>query len=293
MIQKEHLFYAFSPDLKPVQTVKSGEVVVVETVDAFGGQITSENDKLDNLDWDRVNPATGPIYVEGAEKGDFLKVTINGIEIDSMGVMASIPDAGLFGSLHKTSTIKCFDVHDDHTEFNDLVIPLTPMIGVIGVAPDQETISNGEPGAHGGNMDNRLMNVGTELYLPVFNDGALLGLGDLHASMGDGEVNVTGIEIGGKVTLTLEVIKQMSHQHPVMRKDGFFYTIYSAETLDDAVEGAAHEMLYWVKKALGYSDSDAAMLMSLMGHTEICQVVDPKKTIRFKMPNIYFRSINL
>lgn len=162
------------------------------------------------------------------------------------------------------------------------------MVGVIGVAPNGKAVSNGEPGAHGGNMDNRLMSVGTELYLPVFHQGGLFGLGDLHASMGDGEVNVTGIEIGGKVTVTFQVIKNKSHGQPIMKKDGFFYTIHSSVTLDEAVTSAAYEMHYWLKQSLGFTDSDTAMLMSIMGHTEICQVVDPKKTIRFKMPLSYF-----
>jgi amidase len=87
--------------------------------------------------------------------------------------------------------------------FNELKIELNPMIGVIGVAP-LENISNGEPGPHGGNMDNKLISEGTVLYLPVFVEGALFGLGDLHAAMGDGEVNVTGIEIGGKVTVSFD-----------------------------------------------------------------------------------------
>jgi amidase len=168
------------------------------------------------------------------------------------------------------------------------------MIGVIGVAPENGSIPNGEPGPHGGNMDNRLITIGTELYLPVFHKGASLGLGDLHAAMGDGEINVTGIEIAGKVTLTLEVIKSEKHHgHPLFRKDDSFYCIYSDDTLDQAVIGASHEMLYWLQKSLNYKVSDTAMLMSLMGDLEICQVVDPKKTVRMKMPGIYFRNLNL
>lgn len=293
MITKENIFYSFSKDNVPVKKVHPKETVIIETIDAFGGQITSEEDQLDTLDWNQVNPATGPIYIEGAEPGDFLKVEINGIEIDAYGVMASIPDAGVFGKLHKKSTIKRFEIYDDYTEFNDMVIPIQPMIGVIGVAPSGKAISNGEPGPHGGNMDNKMISTGTVLYLPVFVEGALFGLGDLHAAMGDGETNVTGIEIGGKVTVTFDLIKGKSNGHPVMIKNGQFYTIYSCKTLDEAVEKAAYEMHYWVKQSLGYNDSDAAMLISLMADSEICQVVDPKKTARMKMPQLYFRYLNL
>lgn len=292
MITKGHLFYSFSKNNQPIHHAKSGDIITIETVDAFGGQITSEDDKLDALDWSRVNPATGPIYVEDAMPGDLLKVEIHSIDLDTIGVMASVPGAGLFGDVHESSTIKVFNIEGNQTMFNDLSIPLEPMIGVIGVAP-VEPVPNGEPGPHGGNMDNKIIRVGSSLYLPIFVEGALFGLGDLHAAMGDGEVNVTGIEIGGRVTVTLSVIKNQSHGHPILVDNEHFYTIYSDNTLDDSVKGASHEMLYWLKKALDYSDSDAAMLMSLMGNLEICQVVDPKLTTRMRMPLSYFDSIKL
>ncbi len=180
MITKEHLFYTFSKDLKPICHVKDGETITLVTIDAFGGQIQSENDTLDSLDWNKVNPATGPIFVDGAMPADFLKVEILAIELDSHGIMASIPNAGLFGERYEQSVIKCLDIESDYTIFNDLKIPLEPMIGVIGVAPLNDT-PNGEPGQHGGNMDNKMIRVGSILYLPIFTEGALFGLGDLHA----------------------------------------------------------------------------------------------------------------
>ncbi len=287
MITKDNLFYSFSKANKPIEKVSLNKSIIIETVDAFGGQIKSESDTLNSLDWERVNPATGPLYIEGTKPGDLLKVTIEKIELEPFGVMASIPDAGLFGKLHKESCIKTFEIKDNHTMFNELKIELNPMIGVIGVAP-LESIPNGEPGPHGGNMDNKLITEGTVLYLPVFVEGALFGLGDLHAAMGDGEVNVTGIEIGGKVTVSFDIIKQASHGHPLMIKDSNFYTIYSDTTLDQSVRGVSSEMLYWLKDALNYSTSDTAMLMSLVGNLEICQVVDPKVTTRMRMPLDYF-----
>lgn len=292
MIKKNQVFYAFNKKTPPVHCMNSGETITIETLDAFGGQITSEDDRLDKLDWSKVNPATGPIYINDAMPGDFLKVDINTIDLDTTGVMASVPEAGLFGELHQSSKIKVFKIKNNQTHFNELSLPLEPMIGVIGVAP-LEPVPNGEPGPHGGNMDNRIICAGSTLYLPVFVEGALFGLGDLHAAMGDGEVNVTGIEIGGRVTVTLSVVKQMSHGHPILTDESHFYTIYSADTLDNSAKGVAHEMLHWVKKALDYSDSDAAMLMSLVGHLEICQVVDPKLTTRMKMPISYFQTLKL
>ncbi|MCH4889767.1 acetamidase [Acidaminobacter sp. JC074] len=288
MIKKENIFYTFSKNNKPVYRAYDGEIITLETVDAFGGQIKSEEDKLDQLDWKRVNPATGPIYVENAQAGDLLKVDIMAIELDSHGIMASIPGAGIFGKMYESSSIKCFSIENNHTYFNDIMLPLEPMIGVIGVAPETDT-PNGEPGPHGGNMDNKMIRVGSSLYLPVFTEGVLFGLGDLHALMSDGEVNVTGIEIGGKVTIKLSLLKGLSHGHPLLIDQDHFYTIYSDKTLEDAVKGASLEMHHWLKDALNYTDSDTSMLMSLMANLEICQVVDPKVTIRMKAPLTYFR----
>ncbi len=288
MITKEHLFYTFSKDLKPVYTAKNGETITLETVDAFGDQIKSENDSLDTLDWSKVNPATGPIFVDGAMPGDFLKVEILAIELKNFGIMASIPGAGLFGKQYKQSTIKCLNIENDFIMFNDLKIPLEPMIGVIGVAPLNDT-SNGEPGQHGGNMDNKMIRVGSILYLPVFAEGALFGLGDLHAAMADGEVNVTGIEVAGKVTVRLSVVKEVSHSHPLLIDEEHFYTMYSAKTLELATKGVSNEMHYWLKESLDYSDSDISMLMSLAANLEVCQVVDPKVTMRMRSPLKYFK----
>ncbi len=293
MISNKNVFYHFSKNNPSIKTVGLNESVTLETIDAFGGQIKSDTDLFDSIDWEKINPATGPIYINSAMPGDLLKVTIQGIDINSTGVMISTPDAGLFGDLHKQTTIKLFNIEDNYTTLNDLVLPLSPMIGVIGVAPENEDISNGVPGPHGGNMDNKKITVGSVLYLPVFHEGALFGLGDLHAAMGDGEVNVSGLEVSGKVTVSFDLIKNASNGHPLLIKDGQFYTIFSDTTIDEAITGSAHQMLYWVKKALDYNDSDAAMLLSLVGNTEICQVVDPQKTARFSMPNLYFRNLNL
>src|SRR5665648_359629 len=122
MISKENLFYQFSKENKPIKKVKIGEKIVIETIDAFGNQIKNVEDKLNELDWNKVNPATGPIFIIGAEKGDLLKVIIHDIQIDSKGVMASIPKAGIFGDMHLESTIKLFDLDGNFTKFNDVLI---------------------------------------------------------------------------------------------------------------------------------------------------------------------------
>src|SRR5690606_34634756 len=127
--------------------------------------------------------------------------------------------------------------------FNELQIPVNKMIGVIGVAPEAEGVNCGTPGAHGGNMDNKMVTEGATLYFPVFAEGALFALGDLHAAMGDGEVSVSGVEVAGEVTVTLDVVKGMSLRHPMLENEEVFTQIVSAPTLDEAAKTAAVEMI--------------------------------------------------
>ena len=287
-LSKETVVYNFSKTNKPVLTISSGDIVTIETIDAFGNQLITEDDQLDALDWEHVNPATGPIYISEALTGDMLKITVKDIIVNSKGIMASIPQAGVFGKNYSESHVKIFEIKDNMTYFNNYELELMPMIGVIGVAPESQAISCGEPGHHGGNMDNKMIKKGSILFLPVFHDGALFALGDLHALMGDGEVNATGIEIGGKVTVQFEVIKNMPLTDPLLISDNHFYTIYSANTLDESVEASTKAMHQLVIHYLKLSQHEAAMFLSLLGNTEICQIVDPKITSRFKIPYKYF-----
>jgi amidase len=124
MITKDNLFYSFSKANKPIEKVALNKSIIIETVDAFGGQIKSESDTLNSLDWQKVNPATGSLYIEGTKSGDLLKVTIEKNELEPFGVIASIPGAGLFGQLHKESCIKIFEIKDNHTCLMNLKLNL-------------------------------------------------------------------------------------------------------------------------------------------------------------------------
>ncbi|MDP3488244.1 MAG: acetamidase/formamidase family protein, partial [Bacillota bacterium] len=276
-IDKTNLVYSMSPHNIPVIKVQSGATVTFETVDAFGGQVTTVNQPIRSLDWSRVNPATGPLYVEGAEPGDTLKVEIINIEVDAMGIMAAIPGAGLFADKVVHPEIKLVHLENGYGIFSEQIkLPLKPMIGVIGVAPAGEAVPCGVPGKHGGNMDNARITAGTTLYLPVFAPGALLAMGDLHAAMGDDEVMVTGVECGGKVTVLVDVIKGRQLSNPQHEDNDYFYTIASHGDLLTAIREAAADMQAIVVANLGLSTNEAGMLMSACGNAQICQVVDPK-----------------
>lgn len=287
MIRIEHNQQVFSMDRNhpPCAEACSGDTVCFVVTDAFGGQVASPEQTLDSLDWTRVNPATGPLFVHGAAPGDTLKVEILSIDVAEQGVMAAIPGAGLFADVVTTPEVKVVSFRDGKALFSPgIELPLKPMIGVIGVAPEGEGVPCGVPDSHGGNMDNARITAGTTLYLPVFAEGALLAMGDLHAVMGDGEVMVTGVECAGEVTVQITVEKGRTLSNPQHEDEAYYYTIASDHDLLEATKRAAFDMCHLVMEKKGLSFNGAGMLISAAGHAQICQVVDPKLTARFAFP---------
>ena len=277
--------HMMSKDNAPAAYAKSGDTVRFETLDCFGCQIQSENLLLGKLDWSNINPATGPLFIEEAQPGDVLKVEILNIELDDHGVMCDGPGNGVTGRAVTEESTKILPVADGMIQFNDkLSFPINPMIGVIGTAPAGNAIDTGTPGAHGGNMDCTRIGTGATLYLPVNVPGALLAMGDLHARMGDGEVEVCGVEIAGAVTVKVTVVKDCSLPTPFLINSEVAAAIYSAETLDDASVGATMAMHGFLMKELGLNEHEAGMLLSVTGDLRICQVVDPEKTCRMEIP---------
>ncbi len=284
-IKRENVVYAMSPENAPVARVNSGETVLFETHDCFGGQITCPEDRMGTLDWSRINPATGPIYVEGAEKGDTLKVEILRIDLAAQAAMVEAPGEGITGLAASKENTKILRNEGNQLRFSGaLALPIQPMIGVIGTAPEEGAVDTGTPAAHGGNMDCKRIGPGATLYLPVNVPGALLAMGDLHAVMGDGEVCVCGAEIAGEVTVRVSVVKGQPLPLPFLVTDEHAMAIYSAPGLDAAAEGAVLRMRSFLAEQAGLPAHEAGMLLSLMGDLRICQAVDPNKTCRMELP---------
>lgn len=275
--------YGFSFDMEEKYRVSPGEEFVVETNDCFYQQIQSEDELIENLDHGAFNPATGPIYVEGAEAGDVLKVKIKKIEVDSKGCSLTIPDAGFLPDRVTKALTKIIEIEDGFANFSDEIkLPIRPMIGVIGIATRNEDglIATDTPYRHGGNMDTTDITAGTNLYLPVAAPGAMLALGDLHAVMGDGEVCVTGLEIPGRVTLEVEIIKNKEISWPILETKDSIQVIASDPDLERASKFALEEMIRILEKAYDLSFEEAYILASLGVDMKISQLVNPKKTAR-------------
>lgn len=291
-LDDEKVFYAFDKTLEPAMVVPSGTTVRVRTKDCFGNQIQKPEDELDGIDWDHTNPATGPIFVEGAVPGGALMVSIDAIEFDNKSVSCTGENEGVCGDRFNAWSTQVCEIDGDELVWDErLRIPLRPMIGVIGVAPEGDPINCGMPGSHGGNMDNTAITAGATLYFPVFADGALFGCGDMHAVMGDGEISVSGAEAAGWATVTLTAMPELKLVDPLIENATHFGVIASAETLDAAADRAVHEMVDLICDRTAEDPDKVVMLLSLVGDVQVCQMVDPEKTIRFMVPKYVLDSL--
>ncbi|WP_236026176.1 acetamidase/formamidase family protein [Alicyclobacillus suci] len=285
MLSTDHLIYAMSPNNAPVTHVADGDTVIIQTCDCFENQITSEDQDFGTLDWERINPATGPIYINGAEPGDLLVVHIQKIDLAKRGVMTTGPNLGVLGDELSQNAIRMIPIHNGKAIFSDTIeLPIHPMIGVIGTAPAVDSIPCGTPGDHGGNMDCKCITEGARLILPVNVPGALFALGDLHAAMGDGEVAVCGIEIAATVQVQFHVQKGKHWPTPMLVNDEQIMTIASETLLDDAATRAVKNMVHFLEETCGVDKAEATFLLSAAGDLRVCQVVDPLKTARFELP---------
>lgn len=285
-IPRSEVFFAFEKSLKPVARISQKQVVVMETHDCFEGQLKSKTDLLDKLDWDHVNPATGPVYIEGTKPGDILQVDILSMEVGEKSTMVTLPGEGALGDIITEMETTVLTNSSGKVVYKEKInVPARPMIGVIGVAPADEKIPNGTPGPHGGNMDCTLITTGASVFFSVGVEGALFGAGDFHAAMGDGEIVICGAETPGKFSFCAQVVPELKGlPTPFIRNDRLVATVFSAPTLDEAARGATHAMASFLTNIAGLTTNDTGMLMSLAGELKFCQVVDPEKTVRFEFP---------
>lgn len=289
LVTAEHVFFAFAPDIAPVARVRPGEVVQLETRDCLSDQIVREDQLITQIDFSRVNPATGPVFVDSARPGDALAVRILGIDVADSGLVVTVPGAGVLGDRVPSPRTRICRVEGDAVQFGGVRVKARKMIGVIGVASPEAT-PTGTPGRHGGNIDTTVVREGSTLYLPVFAEGALFGAGDLHAAMGDGEVCVAGCEVRGRVTVSFEVLEAQAPPWPVVETADAYYLVVSDEDLDRACYEAAEQAVGALADGMGLEWDDAYMLASLAVDVQVSQLVDPRKTVRARIPAEFFPS---
>lgn len=280
IIKNNTVIYAMDKNNAPVARAKSGDNIVFETLDCFSCSLTSEEQKLGGIDFNKVNPATGPVYIEDARAGDVLKVFINKINIEDFAVSVAEPGFGRLGERVSESKTRIIKVDNEKIKFQGIEFPINKMIGVIGTAPAGEAVNTGTPGDHGGNLDCKEITEGATLYLPVEVDGALLAIGDLHAAMGDGEISGAAAEISGSVDVVVEVIKDFKYKTPMIETDDKFMMLASRESIDEATNLSLANMAELIMDKKGLSFEDAYILMSLAVDVRACQIVNPNVTMR-------------
>jgi amidase len=274
-----------------VARVDAGDVIEIETWDCFTGQVRSEADTVEKIDLSRVNSATGAIGVRGAEPGDTLSVTLLDICPGERGAAMCIPGWGqLIHQVHAPTT-RIFHVRDGVVTMNDRVsFPASPMFGVIGVSPESGDISTFLAGRHGGNMDDHMNAIGATVHLPVFQSGAQLAIGDMHAAMGDGEICGTGVEIGGTALIKVDVIKNKCARWPVTETADSFYThATSPDNVDDALRMACEEASKLLVDEWGFSAEDAFMFLSVAGDLGLAAYFHPSPgcvVARMRVPKL-------
>jgi len=278
-LTSEQTHNKFSRTIPPVLTIESGDVVEISTEEATDGQLTLESDTSDlmNLSFDPIHPLTGPVYVNGAEPGDALAVTLHKIEIGEWGWTAILPGFGFLSDEFTEPYLKTFELAGkNNVRFADGInIPLRPFAGVLGVAPDTDSLlSTIPPRANGGNMDDPNMVEGTTVYLPVFVEGGLFSIGDAHAAQGLGEVCGTAIEAPMKFLVEIELIKNSTLKEPQYENEEVYAVTAFATTIDGAAKKATRYMIDHLVENYELTPNDAYMLCSLAGDLKIAEVVD-------------------
>jgi amidase len=278
---------------EPVLQIGDGDTVVTTTVDAMG------KDATDTQVTPGGNPQTGPFFVTGAEPGDTLVVQLDRISpsrtigYTSTVVASNVVDPSYVRELPERNLAEW---HVDHergtatlikpkTKLGGLTIPLAPMLGCFGVAPPGgQAISTATSAEHGGNMDYPGFVTGVTVYFPIFVTGALLHVGDGHATQGDGEIVGTGIEISMDVQFTVRVIKGKRIRWPRGENAEFIFAVGNARPLDQAVQHATTEMLRWLKEDYGLDATSASLLLGQCVRYDLGNVFDPAYTMVCKLP---------
>lgn len=282
-ITKDQVVFEMNKENEPVLSVESGEKVLFETMDCFSGEVQSPQDTVSRIDFSKVNPATGPLFVKGAKVGDTLKVKINRIHLADQGAILTAPGLGLLADGIEKEETTLTKVTKETTSYKGFEIPLRKMIGVIGTAPAGEPVNTGTPADHGGNLDTILVREDSTIYLPVEVDGALLAMGDMHSSMGDGEIMGAGSEVAGEIEVEVEVLKDSNLPLPFIETENLYVTLASRETMEEASQVALNHMVDFLQSKTEMTFNEAGMFLSLAGDLKVSQAVNPNKTMRVEV----------
>ncbi len=280
---KEVLYFETGPDNEPTLHVEPGEEFEVETQINRGPWLEGHPQEEELTAKIRAgNPSSGCIYVEGAEPGQMLTVHVGEFDVDPIGythfrggngAMPSWLGGTGVGNHHKV-----VEIEDGHILWSDdLKIPISPMLGVVGLAPAHTRWTNAWAAEHGGNFDIQEVTTGASVHLPVSVPGALLHIGDMHARQGDGEIcGAGGIEAGGRVKITCELGSlPESMTWPRITNATHIMTTGIAKPAEDAFRIALSEMILWLEDEYAFSRGEAYLFLGQVLEARCTQFVNP------------------
>lgn len=284
----------FDSSQKPVLTIKPGDSVSIETMAASDNQVVPGATIQQILQIQNAVPnrgphtVTGPIYVDGAEPGDVLKIHFNKIVPRAYASNNNGPNKGLFpNEFNPYVKYYYLDLKKKQMQFAPgIIVPLNPFPGVIAVARKEPgKYDTAPPGPFGGNMDLREMTEGTTLYLPVFMQGGLLWTGDSHAGQGNGEIDLTAIETAfDEFNITVDVIKQKPLTWPRVETPTHWIAMGYDKDLNKALDIAKKETIKLISDMHHVSKQDAEKILLQSWNCPIAEVVNGVKGIYCMLP---------
>ncbi len=272
-LSSENNFTVFRRGIEAAYRVQPGELLRVETQHGLPGKVKRDGTFLEIQPGEPVNPMTGPIFVEGIRPGDSLGIDLLEIQVGDWGYAGG----------------RIFELEDGYARFDErLKLPLSPMLGGIGLAPAEGEMGTKAPGDTGGNMDCKEVRAGSTLVFTAQVEGGMVGLGDAHALQGDGEVRGQGIECDSETLLRFRKFPRPLSPRPVILRPEFVATIGSHDDLNEAAWQATEDMIQLIVDTTGRDKDDAYALVNLVGDLRINQIVDPRKGARMEVPRWVF-----
>jgi len=291
--KRDKVYTEHNRNNEPGLWVLPGEVFWAETELCSGDWLCSIEDIWSEEKAKGPNP-TVCIGIQGAKPGDVLAVKILDMEVDELGY------TGFNGENHELAhriypkdwamNTRTLRIRNGFVEWSDRIkLPVQPMIGTLGTAPDTGAIDNSYGGRHGGNMDANEVTVGNTIYLPIQVEGALLHIGDVHAIQGDGEINMAGgVECRAKVKLSVDIVERPPRMEWVrIENQDYIMTVACCSTVEESFYSAAREMMFWLIDQYGFSEEEAYLFMGQVMEARCTQFVNPTRTYVCKMPKKY------
>ncbi len=287
MLFAEPTHSVWDRSLKPRLRIAPRDEVETECVDSSGGQVRPGMTAAEYLTIDRarIHALTGPIWVEGAEPGDVLQVDVMATRHSGWGWTSVVEGMGFLKDRFREPYLFHWRLDGESTSsLTPAIVPLRPFLGVMGVARAEDgTFHTRPPGPFGGNLDVRDLCVGSRIYLPVHNPGALFSCGDGHAAQGDGEVCLNGIECPLDATLRFRLHKRQPLSGPIVETSeatapdysaGEWIVVESGTDLAAAARAATSRMVDLLTSRWGIREIHAYILCSAAMHLRLSQVVN-------------------